>query len=123
MSAVSFNISLTELNLVGTSVSPQIQGKIKNKLKQSYALTQFTGKFSLNKVCSKYHDFAESVILNKDHEASEKLSKKLSLQFLQEVLFICCVWDKIELCKYILNRSIIDVNFKLEVNLFVYFFF
>lgn len=39
-------------------------------------------------------------------------------QMLQEILFIVCVLNQIEICEYILNQDI-DINFKLNVIFYV----
>lgn len=64
----------------------------------------------------KYLEIADLIISDQIKAVEEKLNNKsISQEEIQEILFICCVWNKIELCKFILNRSIININFQLQV--------
>ena len=63
----------------------------------------------------KHSEISELIISNKISEAKEKLNSNINnIQILQEILFICCAWNQIELCEFIINQNI-DINFKLEV--------
>lgn len=122
LTALSFNVQLLQCNLNRTSISNQVQEKINNKLKENYPLTQTIGKTSLTKFCFKHLETSELIILNKIPEVKTILDKTTdNLQTIQEILFICCVWNRIELFDYIFNHFIIDINFKLEVSLFFSF--
>ena len=49
-------------------------------------------------------------------EVKEILNSRINdYKFLEEILFICCVWNNIELTQFILNQNI-NINFKLQVN-------
>lgn len=85
--------------------------KIRNQLIGNYELTQT----SLSGICFKYSEISELIISDKIEEAKEILNSNMNNSiYLQEVLFICCVWNKIELCQLILNQNI-NINFQLEV--------
>lgn len=112
LSALSFNFKLIELKLNGTSVSNEIQCKIKAKLKDIYPFTQTL----FHKICFANVKISELILSNKISEVKEILKKESNnLQLLQEILFICCGLNQVELCKFILDEDTIQINFKLEV--------
>ena len=51
-------------------------------------------------------------------EVKEILNSRINdYKFLEEILFICCVWNNIELTQFILNQNI-NINFKLQVKIY-----
>lgn len=104
LSTISLNFRLIGCSLNETLVSNEIQEKIKKK-------TQFN---------EKYIQVSDLIILNKLDNLKQVLESKMDdIEFLQEALFFCCVWDKIDLCKLILNKSLdFDINFRLDVSYF-----
>ena len=87
---------MTEFNLNETSISNEIQMTINNKLKENYPFT----KTSLNIICSNFADITESIIFNRS-EAKIKVKEQMNnIPLLQAILFVCCAWNKMELCEF-----------------------
>lgn len=117
LKVLSFNLCLVECNLNGTSISNQIQDEIKSKLRKNFPLTQTLGKTSINRICLKYFDIAELVILNKMDEVNDLFRKNnFTIRDFQDILFIFCAFNQFELCEKILTEYTLDMNVKLEVN-------
>lgn len=116
LNALTYNICLIHCNLEGTNISKEIQERINNKLQENYPLTQATGARELNKLCSKYSEISELIISSRIEEVKKKLNNFMNdNNSLQEVLFIFCVWNNCELCKFILEHCNIKIDFQLEV--------
>lgn len=104
------NISLIECNLIDTLISKEIQEQIKIKLKANYPLTQI----SFKELCSKeeYATIAGLVVFNKE-ESLVSILDNMNSESIDGVFFMCCAWDKIDLCKLVLNKHDFNINFQL----------
>ena len=114
LSALPYSWNLEELKLNGTSISNEIIQEIHKQINISQSLIP---------IYQQNLEISELIILNKISEVKEILNRNIdNIKFLQEMLFICCVWNKIELFEFILNQNIdIDINSQLEVNIYFYF--